>query len=226
MYDHHCSWVGNCIGHGNLHFFTQYLLYTSSGAVYSLWLMAYYWRVCVSYYSEENSNAARWNLACFIWLLYAAILFVLSGLATAFRLCKVLTHVNRGITAYEALLLAPHTTSLTPSVRRLGLALGCVSCLRRCRRTDKQSRDEGGGAHGDGCSGSSSSDQRKCSEKVEILNTILAAERGERRALRLFFGQRWLLALALPVPGPSACELLAPIETWEAMLAARAAWCA
>ncbi len=229
MYDHHCSWVGNCIGHGNLHFFTQYLVYTSSGAVYSLCLMAYYRRVALSYYSEENSSEARWSLACFIWLLYAAILFVLSGFATAFRLCKVLTHVHRGITAYEALLLTPHNMSQTSAVRRLGLALGCISCLRWRRHTDKQSRDEGSGSHDDvggGRSRSGEDDQDKWSGKAEVLNAILAAERGERRALRLFFGQRWPLALALPLPGASACELLVPIEAWDAALTTRAAWCA
>jgi ribosomal protein L40E len=231
MYDHHCSWVGNCIGHGNLHFFTQYLLYTSSGAVYSLFLMAHYSGVGLSYYSEETSSDGRRSLACFIWLLYAAILFVLSGLATAYRLVKVMTNVHRGITAYEALLLAPRSRSLTTSARRLGIALGCASCLRWRRRTDKLGGNTGGDcSHGDMDSGGGGVDHHKWSEKADALGVILVAERGaehgERRTLRLFFGRRSPLSLVLPLPGDPACELLAPIEAWEAALAARGAWCA
>ena len=212
MYDHHCSWVGNCIGHGNLHFFTQYLLYTSVGAFYSLALFSYHWAAVVSYYSDETSKIARLRLLCFIWLIYTAFLFVLSGLVTSFRLFKIFSHLSRGITAYEALLLAAvrpfHQPAFRPSPKHIFWIFG--SSPRGLGEHAKEKEDI--------------TVERR--EEVDKLQSILDAERRERRCMKLFFGRFWPFALLLPVPGDPARELSQHINLWEAMVGSHSSCCA
>lgn len=40
--DHHCPWVGNCIGHKNHKYFIQFLVYTTFGNIYATCFMGLY----------------------------------------------------------------------------------------------------------------------------------------------------------------------------------------
>jgi hypothetical protein len=33
--DHHCPWVGNCVGHKNHKYFIQFLVYATTGNIYA-----------------------------------------------------------------------------------------------------------------------------------------------------------------------------------------------
>ncbi len=203
MYDHHCSWVGNCIGHGNLHFFTQYLIYTSVGAFYSLFLLSENQVLAMSYYTDETSRKARQSLFCFIWLMYTTILFIIAGLVTAFRLSKVCIHFNRGITAYESLLL----NSVSQS------HLSDENSKARPMRSNVFYQL--GTWHNSNISHNKLGNLSNIEEKVNNLQAIIRAEHGTRRSPQLFFGRYWPLTLLLPLPGDSAGGLYDAVTLWE-----------
>jgi hypothetical protein len=196
-----------------VHFFAQYLLFTSSGACYSSWLIARHWSIAQSYFASASASGGRLPLFCFIWIIYAELLFLLSGLITLIRLCKLAVNAHHGVTAYEALLLLPPPPTITTSGKaRRHSACTAVARAARC-----------------GCDRAARSDARDAGEVVEAdrsrvaeeLRAILAAERGGSRGLGLLLGRRrWWLALLLPLPAEPAHELLDTIAAWEAAVAA------
>ena len=204
MYDHHCSWVGNCIGHGNLHFFVQYLVYTSSGAFYSLLLLSANRQVIWSYYSNETTIVARQKLFCFVWLMYTTILFIFSGLVTSFRLFKTIIHVRLGITAYESLLLDSDGEGGSHNLRQLAKGRrGLTTSFWTCWRRSGVSSDDNSG------------DVKARGEKVNFLLAILQEEKCKGQTLKNFFGRRWPMQLLFPLSGDAASELVPAMLSWE-----------
>lgn len=85
--DHHCVWIGNCIGHRNLKYFMQFTIYTCVAAAYLALLMA------ISFYQLLTARKPKqhMSLPSYKYAFLASILAFVMGLIFAYftwELCQ------------------------------------------------------------------------------------------------------------------------------------------
>lgn len=112
-YDHHCPWIGNCVGHGNVAYFNRFLIFTPVALMYALALVTcnyYEWKkreFRLSYQSDDASHAAIVDLPS-VWQIIhisitALVLVITTVLVSAMAYYHVISYARQNVTTMDNL---------------------------------------------------------------------------------------------------------------------------